>query len=43
MVLGGVRVSTLAAAGRVQASASALRVLERSFASADTPFLSLWY
>ncbi|MET0672154.1 MAG: GNAT family N-acetyltransferase [Microbacterium pygmaeum] len=43
IVLGGVRVSTLAAAGRVQASASALRVLERSFASADTPFLSLWY
>ncbi|KAA9111180.1 GNAT family N-acetyltransferase [Microbacterium rhizomatis] len=43
VLLGGVRPATLRAAGRMQGSADAVTALDRSFASVDTPYLSIWY
>jgi len=43
LLLGGVRAKTLALAGLLDAEPAALAALEGAFASADTPYLSLWY
>jgi predicted acetyltransferase len=43
VLLGGVRASTLAAAGLVQAPPAGLASFDASFASTETPYLSLWY
>lgn len=43
IVLGGVRAATLRVAGLVQADPGATAALDASFASAQTPYLSLWY
>lgn len=43
LLLGGVRASVLRAAGLLAAEPQPTVLMERAFASADTPFLSLWY
>jgi predicted acetyltransferase len=43
ILLGGVRPSTLRAAGRLDADAQVTASLERAFASPRTPYLSVWY
>lgn len=43
VLLGGVRAATLHAAGWIQGDRDAASALDRSFASADTPYLSVWY
>ncbi|WP_125132578.1 GNAT family N-acetyltransferase [Microbacterium sp. 10M-3C3] len=42
-LLGGVRWSALAAAGRVRADAAVLAALDAAFAAAVTPTLDIWY
>lgn len=43
ILLGGVRASTLFAAGRIHGDRDAATALDRSFSSAQTPYLGLWY
>lgn len=43
ILLGGVRPSTLRAAGRLRAGAEKTHSLDRALASTETPFLSFWY
>jgi len=43
MLLGGVRATTLQAAGRVDGDTDAAIALDASFASAKTPYLGIWY
>ncbi len=43
MLLGGVRASTLWAAGRVHGEPEAIAMLDRLFAPIETPWLGLWY
>lgn len=43
ILLGGVRAVTLFAAGSVHGDRDAATALDASFASADTPYLGLWY
>ena len=43
LLLGGVRAKTLALAGLLAAEPATVAALEGAFASADTPYLSLWY
>jgi predicted acetyltransferase len=43
ILLGGVRVTTLRAAGRMNGARDAAAALDRAFASIDTPYLSIWY
>ena len=43
MLLGGVRATTLQAAGRIDGPPAIVAALDRSFSSSETPFLSLWY
>ena len=43
LLLGGVRATTLRAAGRIEGDADAVAALDRSFAAIETPWLALWY
>lgn len=43
LLLGGVRATTLHAAGRIEGDADAVAALDRSFAAIETPWLGLWY